>query len=68
MINWDKTYTENSKLPWGQTPELLIKEKNFLQPYLNSPYKKTILDYGFGTGHLMDHMKTCGHKVYGAEQ
>lgn len=69
MNNWDNIYTTQPKLPWGHgIPELFSKEKEFFKPYLESDTKKQILDYGFGTGDLLRHMKTFGHKVYGAEQ
>ncbi|MDR1338237.1 MAG: class I SAM-dependent methyltransferase [Rickettsiales bacterium] len=70
MIDWDKVYATHTPdaLPWGgEVVELFEKEKDFLRPYLKTGPRKRILDYGFGTGSLMKHMKTYGHKVYGAE-
>lgn len=69
MTDWDNIYSTNDTVPFGKNiPELWDQEIKLLDPHLKSNPNQRILDYGFGTGDMIDHMKTYGHKVYGAEE
>ena len=62
---WNEVYATHT-VPWDST-QWRKMSADCVDGFLTEN-DKYILDYGFGTGHLLEHLMSKGNKVFGAEK